>query len=37
MPGTFDVDRYRFFASMEYPTAALRPYLSITYSLPLLP
>jgi len=27
-------DRYRFFASMEHPTAPLRPYLSITYTLP---
>ncbi|NKE71371.1 fibronectin type III domain-containing protein [Candidatus Manganitrophus noduliformans] len=27
-------DRYRFFASMEHPTATLRPYLSVTYTLP---
>ncbi|WDT77653.1 MAG: DNRLRE domain-containing protein [Candidatus Manganitrophus sp.] len=27
-------DRYRFFASMEHPTASLRPYLSVTYTLP---
>jgi hypothetical protein len=27
-------DRYRSFASAENPTASIRPYLSITYSLP---
>src|SRR5581483_3835632 len=27
-------DRYRFFASSEYPDATLRPYLSVTYQLP---
>jgi len=31
---TKGADRYRFFASMEHPTAALRPSLSITYRMP---
>ena len=31
---TKGADRYRTFASMEHPTAGLRPYLSITYTLP---
>jgi chitodextrinase len=31
---TKEADRYRTFASMEHPTATLRPYLSITYTLP---
>jgi hypothetical protein len=31
---TIRKDRYRFFASMEHTTAALRPYLRVTYSLP---
>jgi hypothetical protein len=29
--------RYRFFASMEHPDSALRPFLHITYSLPPSP
>ena len=28
-------DRYRYFASMEHPDATLRPFVEITYSLPL--
>lgn len=28
-------DRYRFFASMEHADATLRPYLQVTYSLPV--
>ncbi|MCG3115415.1 MAG: DNRLRE domain-containing protein [Candidatus Manganitrophus sp. SA1] len=31
---TKGADRYRTFASMEHPTANLRPYLSVTYTLP---
>lgn len=31
---TKGADRYRFFASMEYPTASSRPSLSITYRMP---
>ncbi len=31
---TKGADRYRFFASMEHATATLRPYLSVTYTLP---
>jgi chitodextrinase len=31
---TKGADRYRTFASMEHPTATLRPYLNITYTLP---
>ncbi|WDT81372.1 MAG: DNRLRE domain-containing protein [Candidatus Manganitrophus sp.] len=30
---TKGADRYRTFASMEHPTATLRPYLSVTYTL----
>ncbi|MBI3804987.1 MAG: fibronectin type III domain-containing protein [Nitrospirae bacterium] len=31
---TKEADRYRFFASMENPTAAIRPSLTVTYQLP---